>query len=1151
LLALAAVGAEAAGGFDSSILASQLGRTNPPILRYFGDYELLEEIARGGMGVVYRARQVSLNRLVAVKMILAGRLAKPGSVQRFHTEAEAAARLDHPHIVPIYEIGEHENLHYFSMKLMEGGTLADRSKTVSGPRPARGARPARRSPAGQSGGEGGSQGESARLLSVVARTVHHAHQRGILHRDLKPTNILLDAQGQPHVADFGLAKLLESSPGQTGSRDILGTPGYMAPEQASGQPQQLTTAVDVYGLGAILYFLLTGQPPFSAETPLETMRLVVETEPVRPSALVPHVERDVEIICLKCLAKEPARRYRSAEALAEDLERWLEGAPILARPVGRMESAWRWCRRNPAVASLSLACVLALLAGVTVSTWQTLQARRARLVAEARADESRDRLIRIDVANGHRSMEEHDWFGALLWFAEALRQDKPGTSAEAMHRRRIGSLLCYAPQLTRLWTHHGPINQATFSPNGRWALTAGRDQTARLWDVATGRPGPLLRHPTNVTVVSFSPDSRTMLTVSEDGVVRVWDPEDGRSICPPLEHGYKVTHAAISPDRRRVFTLGNLTDATETPVTGEVRLWDAATGQQLRSPFRHNQRLAEMALSPDGQWLAVNLEQSLLLWDLSQPRALVLSRGTVNESTVLPGVNLEQPGLHLEAHLPEIPRARISRDKPDRSFATCFAFDAEGRRLVAAYRDGSACLWSLRGGTSMELPGSTTRGKAARPSPARAAQFSPDASRVLLVGSDETVRVWDAHSGELEAEIKGDANTDAKFSPDGRFIFLDGIARVWDLVTEEFITPKLSPRAAWLRSAFSPDGSMILTAGYDGVARLWSLSAALPNRPRFSHDDAIIQAQRADLKPDVFDNIRDGLKRWAVTEYHDDRHNAFSPDGKYVATVNCSLISPLQVSSARVWETESGRPVTPYVLMDWPLVFAAFSADGKAFVTVGGTLTNSEQGVARVWDARTGQPLTPVLQSPRQFLSAAFSRDARWLITQAAGSAQIWDIRTGQEAQLPVAYEKPLGCAAFSPDGTLLATATTLPSNASAAGSTANRQPALASHAPAETGATYRISVWNLRSGQATSFAASAPVMRLEFSQDNQVLLSWMGRRGELNQSARLWSVSTGRPLTPLLDLRGGGQACLTRADAFSPVSWPRRWPWKYQAAGC
>ena len=322
------------------------------MLMDFGDYELLEQIGRGGQGVVFRARQKSLNRTVALKIIGLGQWATKAHLKRFRLEAEAAARLEHPGIVPIHEVGERDGSCYFSMKFVEGGQLDEVAKRE--PMPIR---------------------QAVELIAKVARTVHYAHEHGILHRDIKPGNILLDAKGEPHLTDFGLARLVESESSVTHTLDVLGTPSYMAPEQAVGNNAAVSSATDVYGLGAVLYQLLTGQPPFAGGTTYETIKLLLDTEPRQPRLLNPKIDRDLSTICLKCLEKDPKRRYSSALALAEDLERWLKHEPIQARRTGVFARGKKWVRRNPSIAVMA-AMLLALAVPLAVMVWKSEFARQ-------------------------------------------------------------------------------------------------------------------------------------------------------------------------------------------------------------------------------------------------------------------------------------------------------------------------------------------------------------------------------------------------------------------------------------------------------------------------------------------------------------------------------------------------------------------------------------------------------------------------------------------------------------------------------------------------------------------------------------------------------------------------------------------------------
>lgn len=340
-------------------------------LEEFGEYELLGEIARGGMGVVFKARQRKLKRIVALKMILAGNLADAEDIRRFYAEAEAAAALDHPNIVPVYEVGEYRGQHYFSMGYVEGQSLAD--KIADHPLSAR---------------------DAAQMMKQVAESVEYAHQHGVIHRDLKPANVLLDGQGQPKITDFGLAKRTEAEAELTHTGQIMGTPSYMSPEQVSGDSRQVGPRSDVFAMGGMLYCLLTGRPPFQAPTLLDLLKQVKHQEPVSPRRLTSNLPVDLETICLKCLAKEPGRRYQSAKEFAEDLDRFLKGMPVVARPVSQAERVWRWCKRYPAVAGLIAAVILSLMAGATVSTYYAIAAnRRAQeaLQQSARAERNFER----------------------------------------------------------------------------------------------------------------------------------------------------------------------------------------------------------------------------------------------------------------------------------------------------------------------------------------------------------------------------------------------------------------------------------------------------------------------------------------------------------------------------------------------------------------------------------------------------------------------------------------------------------------------------------------------------------------------------------------------------------------------------------------
>lgn len=491
--------------------------------RYFGDYELLEEIARGGMGVVFKARQVSLNRLVALKLISAGTLATPDLVKRFKAEAEAAASLAHPNIVPIHEIGEHQGQHYFSMGLIDGPNLRDAlvelgqsgGKTSSGSGQAEPqiSRQALSAPL-----RGLPPREAAQMLATIAHAVHYAHQRGVLHRDLKPSNILLDADSQPHLTDFGLAKVIQKESTLTHTYAVLGTPAYMSPEQARGDAKAVTVAADVYGLGAVLYEALTGSAPFGGGTTMETIRQVLDQEPRRPSLLTPAVDRDLETICLKCLAKYPEGRYRSAEAVAEDLNRWLRQEPILARPATRIDHVRKWVRRRPAIAALTATSALLLLILAVGATAYSLRLRVIRNNLE-------DNLYVAETATAFAAWDS----GSMSLPRNLLDRQlpRPGRGDRRGFEWHYLDALCKTQALYTFLGDHNPVFGLACSPNGRVVAAALQYfGGTRLLDLVTRREiGCQERF--GGYALAFSPDGKRLAGFAAFNVApnhfAVWD----------------------------------------------------------------------------------------------------------------------------------------------------------------------------------------------------------------------------------------------------------------------------------------------------------------------------------------------------------------------------------------------------------------------------------------------------------------------------------------------------------------------------------------------------------------------------------------------------------------------------------------------------
>ena len=696
--------------------------------RRFGDYELIRELGRGGMGVVYEARHLSLNRTVALKMLHPARLSSAAQLQRFRQEAEAVAALDHPNILPVYEVGSVQGQPYFTMKLAEGGALAGRIAHFKAQT---------------------SSHDAVTLLAATARAVHYAHQRGIQHRDLKPHNILLDAEGHPYVADFGLAKFSDRDSSLTLSTDVIGSPAYMSPEQAAGDTKNLTTASDIYGLGAILYELLTGQPPFSAENVPSLLRKIVEDDPDVSGLGDP----DLRTVCLKCLNKDPEQRYSSAEALADELERWQRGEPVLARPASAVERLARWGKRRPALAAMLAAFLFALTAGIAGITvqWQR---------AEEHAFHREVERYAADLQVASQALASHDLGLARRMLAAQI--PGPGQPDLRGFEWHLLQQLCKGQHQAALTGHTATVTCVALSPDGKLAASGGMDAAVHIWNLETKRSiTNISAHGTVVWSVAFTPDGERVVSAGADGKVRFWT-RDGQ----PAEAPFDGQNAALSGDGSRL-AISMSTPFRYFKADRGIKVWDWRTRRLL---FETNLVARRVAMSADGRWLAAGGERKdIFLW------------------------NLDTGETHKLACV----------DSPWE-----IAFSPDGTKLAAAGFNMGARVWNLRGDLTapVALVGHQFK--------IWSVAFSPDSKRVVTCGSDRTLQIREIDALDRSTVLDGhdDEVWAVAWSRDGKMLVTaskDMTLHLWPAQSAAQ-TGGIPSRRHW-RPQFSGSGGRILT----------------------------------------------------------------------------------------------------------------------------------------------------------------------------------------------------------------------------------------------------------------------------------------------------------------------------------------------------